>query len=323
MIPAIRGPAPMSIHFAEIARQAAADGAITPEEILALRRDGWGDGRILPEEADAIFAINDALAERPAQWCDFFVEAIGEYVLNTWEPHGYVTAEQADWLIGKVSADGQLDSLVELELLLRVLERASNVPDKLKAFVLDQIERAVMTGTGPTRDGGELSDTCITEGECRVLRRAIFAAGGDRPAAVSKREAEMLYRIKDATLKADNSPEWKRLFVQGVANFLMGFAARNAQLSRDRAAELELFMNDAKPHRGGFFGQMFRSGTSGFDEALAAKAGAPSREEQVEEEHLVTVDESGWLDTHIQANGGPDEYDRALLDFIAEETGTV
>lgn len=313
----------MSIHFAEIARQAAADGAITPDEILALRRDGWGDGRITPDEADAIFAINDALAGRTPEWCDFFVEAIGEYVLNVREPKGYVTDAQADWLIGKVAADGKLDSMVELELLLRVLERAANVPDKLKAFVLDQIERAVLTGTGPTRDGGALSDTCVTDAECRVLRRAIFAVGGDRPAAVSKREAELLFRIKDATLGEANCPEWKNLFVQGVANYLMAFVSPDAQLSRDRAAELDTFMKDNQPRVGGFLGRMLRSGASGFSEVFGDKEAEPSREEEVAEAQQVTADESGWLDRHIQANGGPDEYDRALLTFIAEETGTA
>ena len=313
----------MSIHFAEIARQAAADGAITPEEILALRRDGWGDGRIAPEEADAIFAINDVLTERSPQWCDFFVEAIGEYVLNTWEPHGYVTDEQAAWLIGKVSADGKIDSMVELELLVRVLERASNVPDNLKGFVLDQIERAVTTGSGPTRDGGALTAACVTDAECRVLRRVIFAGGGDRPAGVSRREADMLYRIKDATVDAANSPEWQRLFVQGVANFLMGFTAPQAQISRDRAAELDAFMADTRPHVGGFLGRMVMGAPSGFAQTFGQKTPEPTIEEEVEEAREVTADESGWLDRHIHGKGEPDEYDRALLKFIAEETGTA
>jgi hypothetical protein len=309
----------MSMHFSEIARQAAADGLITPDEILALRRDGWGDGKIAPDEADAIFAINDALGDRSTEWCDFFVEAIGEYVLNTLEPEGYVTLDQASWLIGKVSADGKLDSVVELELLMRVLERAANVPESLKTFVLDEVERAVLTGAGPTRDGGQLSAACVTDAECRVLRRVIFAAGGDRPAAVSKREAEMLFRIKDASLQGANSPEWKRLFVQGVANYLMGFASSAAQISRDRAAELEAFMaSNTKPDTGGFLSRMFRSAPASLNEAFGEKDPVPNRAEEVAEQEAITPDESGWLDRHVQAN---DDYDRALLAFIAEEAG--
>jgi hypothetical protein len=310
----------MTMQFSDIARQAAADGAITPDEILALRREGWGDGRFTGEEADAIFAVNAALIERPAEWCDFFVEAVGEYVLNAWEPRGYVTDAQAAWLIGRIEADGQLDSMVELEVLLRVLERAANVPEALKAFALAQIERAVMTGSGQVRDGGSLSPACVGEAECRALRRAIFAVGGDRPAAVSRREAEMLFRIKDATLGAANAAEWKRLFVQVVGNYLMGYASPDAQLSRERAAELEAFMADADSNIGRFMVRMARAAPGGFGIAFGRKTGS-GREEQVAGARAVTGEEDAWLDAQVHANGEIDEYDRALLAFIAEETG--
>lgn len=311
----------MSMHFSDIARQAAADGAITSDEILALRREGWGDGRITADEADAIFAINGALAERSADWCDFFVEAIGEYLLNAWEPKGYVTDLQAAWLIGKIQADGKLDSMVELEVLLRLLERAANVPETLKTFALEQIERAVLSGTGPTLDGGSLSPACVSEAECRALRRAIFAAGGDRPAAVSRREAEMLFRIKDATLGAANSPEWKRLFVQGVGNYLMAYVSPDAQLSRDRATELDAFMGDGSSNIGRFMGRMARGAPNGFGIVFGRKAGAPGREQRVAEAHDVTGSENAWLEAHVEADGQVDEYERALLAFIAEEEG--
>jgi hypothetical protein len=312
----------MTIQFSDIARQAAADGVITADEILALRRDGWGDGQVTLDEADAIFAIDAALAERSPEWCDFFVEAIGEYVLNAWEPKGYVTDTQAAWLIGKIAADGELGSLVELEVLLRLLERAANVPDALKTFALEQIERAVMIGSGPTRDGGALSGGCVSAAECRALRRAIFAVGGDRPAAVSRREAEMLFRIKDATLGAANAPEWKPLFVQGVGNYLMGYASPDAQLSRDRAAELDAFMADRSTSIGRFMGRMARGVPGGFRAVFGRKGTDIGRDERVVAAHQVTGEEDAWLEAQLHANGEVDEYDRALLAFIAEETGS-
>ncbi|MES2699345.1 MAG: hypothetical protein V4647_07025 [Pseudomonadota bacterium] len=45
----------MSVHFADLTRQAALDGAIADDEVLALRRSGWADGAIAREEAEAIF----------------------------------------------------------------------------------------------------------------------------------------------------------------------------------------------------------------------------------------------------------------------------
>lgn len=310
----------MTVHFSDIARQAAADGAITHEEILALRREGWGDGVVNHAEAEAIFAIDALLDERPAEWCDFLVEAIGDYVLNTWEPKGYVTEDQAEWLVARVTADGKLDSLTELELVVRVIEKAANVPDMLKHAVLEEVERAVMTGSGPTRHGGSLAPSVVTAADCAILRRTVFAAGGHRPAAVSREEAEMLFRIKDATLGAANAPEWKQLFVQGVGNYLQGYVALTAQLSRQRAAELEAFMNDSSSNVGRFMGRMAKSAPNAFGVVFGKKDAEPPRAERVTREEEVTPQEQAWLDKAIAADGEVDELEQALLAFVAEET---
>jgi len=87
----------------------------------------------------------------------------------------------------------------------------------------------------------------------------IFASGGDGPASVSQAEAEMLFRIKDATLGGANAPDWQRLFVQGVGNYLQGWNGARG-ITRERAGELEAFMNDTSVSLSGFFGRMSRAG---------------------------------------------------------------
>jgi hypothetical protein len=209
--------------------------------------------------------------------------------------------------------------MTELELLVRVLERAKNAPDQLKHLVLDEVERAVMSGEGPTRKGGELRPGVVTEADCRMLRRAIFAAGGDRPAAVSREEAEMLFRIKDETLGADNAPEWKQLFVQGVGNYLQGYVALSAQLSRERAAELEAFMNDNASSVGRFIGHMTKSAPNAFGVVFGTKGDKPSRDELALEAEAVTPKEQQWLEDRIIADDKVDELEQALLAFVTEE----
>jgi hypothetical protein len=315
----------MSMHFREIAERAAADGEITPEEILSLRRAGWSDGHITPDEAEAVFVLNDQLRETSREWSDFFVEALGEFIVNGVEPKGYVDEEQADWLMARISHDGKTDSLTELELLVRLFERAQSVPQRLRDYALEQLERAVLTGIGPTRCGGALETGNVTEAEAKLMRRIIFASGSERPAAVSRKEAELLYRIKDETAGTDNSPEWKRLFVQGVGNYLMGFASHTA-LSSERAAELESFMSDRRSSVGGFFGRMAKSAINGnFFKSVGDAFGRGRRESDLAGEAgkaaQVTSSEQLWLEAQLDGNGRIDEYDRALLDFLAEESG--
>ncbi|WP_271079020.1 hypothetical protein [Aurantiacibacter sp. MUD61] len=310
----------MSMHFANIAEQAAADGGISNEEILEMRRAGWADGKMSRAEAQAIFAAQHATTNPSPQWSDFFVEAIQQYVLEGSEPRGYASEDEAQWLIAQVKADGRVCSMTELELLTRIIEKAQNVPDALKAFVLEVLEDEVMNGTGPTRDGGELSETHVSEAECSLIRRVIFGSAGDRPAAVSRSEAEMLFRIKDATEHSANAPEFKRLFVQGVGNYLMGFSAPSGQISRERQMELDAFVADNKASVGGFMGKMAMASPNVFGVIFGKRDAGASREEQVSEHAEITGTEKDWLDAQIELNGKIDAYDQALLDFLAEES---
>lgn len=313
----------MTTYFNQIAARAAADGEIAPEELAELRRYLWGDGIVSQAEADALFAANHALKHRSAEWCDFFVEAIGEFVLNGTEPRLQCTDSEAEWLIAQIDADGIVESMAELECMVRILERAENVPEKLKNYVLAQIEREVLTGTGPTRCGGELSATHISAAECRIIRRVIFASGGHGPAAVSRYDAEMLFRLKDATLAEENAAEWDDLFIDGIANYLKGFAFQNAQLSPERKRELEAFIaSDNQPNIGRFIGRVIREVPqvgNHFGKVFGKKQApaTPDYGALAAEGEKITDYESEWLEGMIDADGEVDELESRLLARLA------
>ncbi len=312
----------MTAHFSDLTLKAAQDGAISDAEVMDLRAAGWADGHIRREEAEAIFALQQATTSPSAVWSDFFVEAVRNFVLNGTEPRGYASDEEAAWLVAMVGADGKVCSMTELELLVQVIEKGLGVPGMLKDYVLGLLEEAVLTGTGPTRCGGELSDTHVSEAEARMIRRVIFGSASDRPAAVSRSEADMLFRLKDATLHQANAPEFQRLFVQGVGNYLMAFANSAAQLDRARVLELEAFMADNKVRVGRFVGAMAKAAPNAFGIVFGKRAASgPDHAEQVAEAARVTVFEQEWLDQMIAANGEVDAYDQALLEFLAEEAG--
>ena len=152
----------MTMHFRELAEQAKIDGRVSAEELLGLRREVWANGAIEPDEAEALFVLNRNLAECSNDWSDAFVEALVEHLLAGGSPRGYVTQQQADWLIAQIDADGRVETVAELELIARLFERASAVPENLKSYALHQIEQAVLAGEGPTRDGGMLEAGNVT-----------------------------------------------------------------------------------------------------------------------------------------------------------------
>lgn len=322
----------MTTHFTELAKAAAVDGKVDAQEVLALRRQGWGDGIIARDEAEALFALNNALDQRDEEWCDFFVEAIGEFVLNGTPPRLQCDDAEARWLIKQVDHDGIVDSVVELETMVRIIERAENVPSLLKNYVVEQIEKEVLTGTGPTRCGGELSDTHITSTEANILRRVVFASGGCGPAAVSRFEAEMLFRLKDATLSDANAPEWGQLFLDGVENYLKGFTMANAQLSHDRKLELQSFVADNDANVGRFLGNMVRAApnvSENFANAMGVvfgkRKGGPLPESAGEnivaasiEGAKVTQAEKDWVNAMVETDGEVDDLEQRLIARIVK-----
>lgn len=304
----------------ELAERLKAAGNISAEDTLALRREMWPDGRIELDEAELVFALNDSVGNTAREWTDFFVEALCDFVVCQQVPRGYVDDSKAEWLTVRIARDGKVESLGELELLVKVFETASNVPDSLRSFALAQIERAVLTGEGPTRDGGTLGKGVISASEVKLLRRILFAQAGDGALGVSQAEAEFLFRIKDATLGADNAPEWKTLFVQGVGNHLMAYNSYRP-LERDTAARLDAFMDDSQVRVGGFLSRLAQASVSGagFRELRFNDAPAPGHQSKVDAARAVTAPEAGWLKDRLDADAALDPLEQALLDFIAEE----
>lgn len=227
----------MNIQFADLARSAAACGEISPASLLALRQLGWADGRITRHEAETLLALNRALdhasgAHANGDWADFFVDALCEFVLGDAEPLEAIDECEARWLIGAIEGGGAPVTMAELELLVRLIERARTVPASLRHYALQQVEAAVLDGAGPTRVGGAEGARHITGAECRLVRRILFATGGDRPPVATRPAVEALVRIERATLPSDNSPEWRLLLFDAAESHLGRGLANGEEVER-------------------------------------------------------------------------------------------
>lgn len=304
----------MTFVFSDVAGALKAGGSITADDVLAARRSIWADGAVSLPEAEAIFELNRLCTGPAPEWVDFLVEALTEFIVNQQAPRGYVDDANAHWLMEQIDRDGRVETMAELALLVKVVETALSVPAAFRSYVLRQIETVVLTGEGPTRSGGLLRPGVVDEAEVALLRRLVFAPGGDGSIGVGAEEAEMLWRIKDATLGADNAPGWRTLFVQALGNHLMA-ANDRAPIARDEAQRLETFMDDTESSVGGFLRRLSISNFGGSVRATFARTGA-DRPRGAEDG--IDAAENGWLRQRIDADATIDPLEKALLAFIAE-----
>jgi hypothetical protein len=300
-------------------------GTVTNGDVMMLREAVWTDESIAEPVVDALFTLNDTLTAHSMVWTDFFIEAIEYYLVDQCVPQGFVDETCADWLQGRVDKNGRVASLTELELLVAIIERAESTPEDLRQYTIAQIENVIVTGEGPTRTDEVLRPNCVDAVEVELLRRLIFAGGGEGATIVDTSEANLLFRIKDATLEGDNASTWLRLFVQGVGNHLMAHSDYRP-LSRDEALDFQDFMDDNAPSLRRFFNRMLPSDKIGYGTiAEIFKTLFPKSEDRfakrlaIDNSHLITPEESSWLKTHIAADGQTDLYEKALLTFILDE----
>jgi hypothetical protein len=306
-----------------------ARGSIKDADVLKLRRNYYDDGIITAEEADVIFTLNETCPVQDPAWADCFVETITDYLVEQAEPRGYLTAENAQWLIERIGRDGRVDSKTELELLVNVLDKARWAPQSLVRFALEQVKQAVLSGTGPLRSGQRLAPGIVWESDVDLLRRILFAAASDGCIAVTRVEAEVLFEIDESSSERDNHPAWTDLFVKAIANCVMaasGYAppprpvalAGVAWLDRRGDLSLDAIVCGMGSGRKGFF--------AGYREQTAQEGAIAHLTRQKVE--IVTHDavepaNAAWLAARIGRHGKITPNERALLMFLKTESPTI
>jgi hypothetical protein len=217
-------------------------GSIGGGDIRALRRIFYEDGIVAADEADSLIRLNDACRVKPVEWADFFIEALTDYLVFQEQPQGYLNSANAHWLIDRISNDGHIRSRIEMGLVVNVLDKARWAPVSLVKFALNQVKSAVVSGGGPLRDGKPRAPGEITVGEVELLRRVLYAFGGDGHVAITCDEADILFDIDEAVASSRPNAAWTDLFVKAITNVVMassGYAVPFREEALRREAELE------------------------------------------------------------------------------------
>jgi hypothetical protein len=319
----------MGVLSAVAVAEIKARGSIKDADVLKVRRNYYDDGIITAEEAEAILALNDACPVQDPAWADCFVESITDYVVEQAQPAGYLTAENAAWLIERIAKDGRVESKTELELLVNVLDKARWAPQSLVRFALDQVKAAVLTGTGPLRSGKKLEPGVVTQADVDLLRRILYSFGSDGNVAITQPEAEVLFDIDEATAGADNDPSWSDLFVKAIANCVMAASSyapppREVALAREAWLDQrgELTLDNVLSGMASGFTSLFGGYHAQTEEERAVARLAQQKIEIVTHEAITAV-EAEWLAKRIGRDGKLTPNEQALLGFIKAESPSI
>jgi len=289
-------------------------------DVLAMRRAFYEDGHISDQEAAKLFDIAGQMDDGNDDWAHFFAEALTDYVVHQAKPAGYVSEDNANWLIAQVERDGHVKAHCELAMLVKVLDSATSVPERLTIFTLNMVKDAVLAGNGRLLGNQHLQPGVLGKAEVALVRKAIFAVGGEGNITVSRAEADFLFDLNDAVADAPNHPSWQLLFRQGITNHLM--AANNyTPMTQERAEQVEAWVDAPSEGVAGFFSKML--GATPSDEGQSQQdwyAEENKREAtNVAASEKLDQDEVSWLKARIGRDGGLHANEVEVLRFIRDE----
>ncbi len=325
----------LSPEMAKLADEIESHG-VDADEVLRLRQEVFRDGVVDREEAKLLFYLNESTGlGNDEAWYDFFVEALSFFFVHKQQPEGYLSDQDADFLVEHITHDGKIDEATEFGLLVNVVHRLRECPEKVIVLALEGVKETVLGGGsvlfGPKRRRPGVIDPADVD----IIRIVVFASGSGGSLTITQREAELIFDLNNRTVEKENAPEWQKLFVQTIANYLMFPRGAPAVPDREEADRRERWLEERRgtgsflKEYAGSFNPYIVGGTVS---SMRAEKGE-KEEEEARAEQLAKVEafaresideaEASWLIDHIKRDGILHENERALLAFVKENSPRI
>lgn len=317
------------LQIEELDQSLRARGQIDAQHALRLRQMIYARDKVGQGGAEILFRLDQACPRKHPAFEALYVEALTDYFVWQSEPRGHVDAEQAQYLIAHVFKDGHVSSRTELELLLNIVHWAVSVPDELSILVIEAVRQQVLLSS-EAASGLNRPAFSVSAADVAILRKALYAPAGDRSLLVSRREADMLISLNDATASGANDPAWQEFFCLALANHLLNpmkdpaLPGHDAALARERWLDSRgsigsMLASSAKSLVGGnvpFMDVWRELDPTGAEQARAEAVALREETERRLACERIDAEEAVWLTERMLAAGSIDENERALLVYL-------
>lgn len=213
----------MNAALDDLTYRLSAAAKIAAEDVLAMRAQVYGADTIAPDDMEALAGLDAAAGDRASEWGEFFAEAMTDFVVRQEDPPDYVDDAKASWVMRILAGPARLDS--GLEALARILETANGAPAALDAFALAKAKESFC------------AKGRMEAGDVAMMRRIVFAGGGEGDVGVTREEADALFDINNACRGAANDASWTEFFAQAVGGSLMAVSPFHLQSREDAARD--------------------------------------------------------------------------------------
>jgi hypothetical protein len=233
--------------------------------------------------------------------------------------------------MARIAPDGVVERKSDLDLIVNVLDQSRWSPVSLSRLALLQVKRAVIDGDGPLREAHPGQQGSIRECEVELVRRILYAFGGEGCVAVTRPEAEVLFDINDAIANPQSNAAWTDLFVKAATNVVMA-ASGQAVPTREEALRRDAWLMEATGELSplALLSAMVSSSIDAVratyqDQSAEERALARLEQQRIEiiTNEEVTQADAAWLCERIGRDGRLTPNEAALVAYLKKESPKI
>lgn len=115
------------------------------------------------------------------------------------------------------------------QIIAAIHQSAGDSADTAAALserALSEVLRGVLTGEGPTAHGRPHFSRTLDAEDAALCARILTAAAGPESAPVSRKEAEILFKIHEAALDREDGGRFDDLFAKAIAHHVLAMVGR-------------------------------------------------------------------------------------------------
>jgi hypothetical protein len=184
---------------------------LVADDIGLLRKHTFPEGIRTSDDVVVMLALNNSCPEKCPEWNAFFVEQLAGFIVNYTYPQGSLDEINVGWMMRMFSTDGAVNSALELEVILHVMEVSAYVPDELRAFALDQLRLAICDNVGGYKLSRAVDRKGIARQDVDYVMRVLRGVSDRGVITVTSVTYGVLRRIESATLPSANHPRWPEI----------------------------------------------------------------------------------------------------------------
>ncbi|MCB5202071.1 hypothetical protein LH464_06225 [Neorhizobium sp. T786] len=189
----------------------AGKGQITPDDVGHMRRHMWPEGIGNRQQAAMAIALDECCTTRCPEWTAYLVEAVTDFVVWRQPQPGSVSGATAGWLLEGLTDQGAVRTRTGLDILLRVLEAAREVPKFLSVTALNQVRLALLPEPRGAYAYRRRGKNAVTKSDLAFIWR-VLRGGVDRGCVhLSRGELLVLQAIDALATPAEHHPGWHKM----------------------------------------------------------------------------------------------------------------